>query len=541
MRSRWSRKPLTLCVVMGVLAQVACMHNPPVAHPSAPGSTDPQPTQLRYALPKTTIVLDLQVERAVQAPGKYCDFLDLFFPEFELVVACQVGEAPKPGENLIAAKMKTSIQGFGITLKGTADDSRTYDVSFDSSWNVDRADSMSFAENGVLTGAEIERKDRTAEIVVGILSNIAKIAGRFVFGGGDLPPKKNRLGPKPPWERDTPAGLKSNFALLSADRRMAYETYWGTGTDMTPERARLELAVRSFEMALDDAKKLAGALEEPNAGSAAVIPELRKQIAERMSADFLGAKTKETWTPTYEVTPGAPAANTRSSKEALFVYSGCGVVEEKARPVKNPLGALRCSKPFGAAAQTVTFRVDTLEDKDPSRVRVPDTRPESIVLAYVRPEPVKVNLEGQCVADVTVQSPATPAGTPTIAAESNSACAFADTPALLAQWGTQGAIPKAGKDFTYTVALYEATGALKSIKLSAKAALDTTTINNAFGVATTLLDAKDTADAEKQKIADAAAAKADELTVLTRTRQILDEKAKIKKLCQELGLTTCES
>jgi hypothetical protein len=41
--------------------------------------------------------------------------------------------------------MKTSIQGCGITLKGTADDSRTYDVTSDSSWNVDRTDSMTFA------------------------------------------------------------------------------------------------------------------------------------------------------------------------------------------------------------------------------------------------------------------------------------------------------------------------------------------------------------------------------------------------------------
>jgi hypothetical protein len=60
----------------GMLIQAACLpHDPPVIAPPAAGaSTDPKPTELRYALPKTTVVLDLQVERTVQAPGKYATF-----------------------------------------------------------------------------------------------------------------------------------------------------------------------------------------------------------------------------------------------------------------------------------------------------------------------------------------------------------------------------------------------------------------------------------------------------------------------------------
>lgn len=119
-------------------------------------------------------------------------------------------------------------------------------------------------------------------------------------------------------------------------------------------------------------------------------------------------------------------------------------------------------------------------------------------------------------------------------------CALRETPSLLAQWGTQGEIPKAGQDFSYNVALYEATGAVKSLKLTSKAALDSATIDKAFGIPTTLLDAKDAADAAKKKKTDEEAAAVDELNVLTRRRQILEEQAKIKKLCEEIGATSCE-
>ena len=71
---------------------------------------------------------------------------------------------------------------------------------------------------------------------------------------------------------------------------------------------------------------------------------------------------------------------------------------------------------------------------------------------------------------------------------------------------------------------------MKSIKLSSKASLDQATIDRAFGIATTLLDARDAAAAEAKKEGEkpAAAAAAEALTLLTRERQILEERAKIR-------------
>jgi hypothetical protein len=491
------------------------------------------PAPIKYSLPKTTLVVELQVERTNESPGKYCDFLDLFFPELEAAAACQSGDNPMPGEQLVAAKRRTTVQGYGMILKGIPDPSRTHDVTFDASWNVERTDSLALTEGGTLTGAEMQHTDRTGEIVLGILANVAKIAGRFVFGGGDEP---LAFSSAPPWIRILV--LKENFSFLSPSRQQAYAALWETREG----KARLALATRSYETLGSDLGILNNVLGGVGAlGAQTLVTELRKQVSDRLTDDFLGSKTKDAWNPIYEFTPDMPMSPATSQTYTLFSFAGCGVSAESLQPVKNRLGALHCADLNGVKAVDVTFRVKTASGAVASRVTTPDAPPAlSDVLHVIRPEPVLVNLQGSCRADVTILVPAGSAQKPTVGAESSQPCNIVDQQSLLAQWGVQAAIPKAGKDWAYTVALYEATGAVKTIKLASKAALDKTTIDAAFGIANTLLDAKDTADAEAKKAADAAAAAADELAVLTRSRQILDEKAKIKKLCVELGLTTCE-
>ncbi len=493
-----------------------------------------QAAPIRYSLPATTLVVELQVERANESPGKYCDFLDLFFPELDHNAACQTGEASDPGKDLVAGKARTTIQGYGVTMRGTPDASRTHNVSFDASWHVDRTDSMTFTEGGTLTGAEMQRADRTGEIVLGVLSNVARIAGRFVFGGGGTTDALARS--EIPWVRH--AGLKENFSLLSPARQRAYTVLWGT-----PEgRVRLMLGARSYENIGADLSALDTVLKGTGAqGAQTLVAELRKQIGDRLADNFLGSKTKDTWNPTYEFTTPAPVAGALSSGFPLFNFAGCGVTSEATQPVKNTLAVLRCGDAHGAQESEISFVVKTASGKVATRVGSLDKtdqpgEPGEDVLYHVRPEPVTLNLTGDCRADVTLSGKP-----PKPSTQSRKPCNIVAQHSLLAQWGVQASIPKAGKDWAYTVTLYEATGAVKSIKLSSKAALDKATIDSAFGIATTLLDAKDAAAAEAKKKADAAATAADELTVLTRARQILDEKAKIKKLCLELGLTNCES
>jgi len=192
----------------------------------------------------------------------------------------------------------------------------------------------------------------------------------------------------------------------------------------------------------------------------------------------------------------------------------------------------------------VTLTGATASAKLPARLQRPDSAAADGILFHRLPEPVVLDMAGVCGAGVTLGPEKVKDGEnerPKPVEDPTAPCTFATQNALLAQWGERMSIPKAGKDYAYTLSLYEATGAVKSIKLTSKATLDKSTIDSAFGIATTLLDAKDTADAAAKKKADEAATKADELNVLTRQRQILDEKSKIKKLCDELGLTPCES
>lgn len=494
----------------------------------------PTPAPIQYSLPKTVLVVELQVERTNFIPGRYCDFLDLFLPEVELVGPCQTKDNSDPGQDRVAAKNRTAVQGYSVALRGVPDTSRTHDVAFDGSWNIDRTDSLSLTEGGTLTGAEMQRINRTGEIVLGVLSNLAKIAGRFVFGGGSAVPSSTAADA--PWIR-LPA-LKENFDLMSTARQGAYTALWAT----TEGKARLTLASRSYEALGDDLDVLSVVLGGTGAqGAQTLVAELRKQIDARLADDFVGSKAKDTWSPTYELAPDVPSTGQTQRNYKLFDIAGCGISVESTQPVKNVLSVLRCGDLHGATASGVELTVATTSGVAPSREATPDKADDPTAVLYViRPEPVLLNLAGICRSDVTLLAHGGTAA-PTVFKESSSACNLVPQPTLLAQWGVQSPLSAAGKDWTYTLALYEATGGVKTIKLSSKAALDKGTVDSAFGIANTLLDAKDAAAAEAKKGAAAAAAAADELTQLTRARQILDEKAKIKKLCDELGLTNCGS
>jgi hypothetical protein len=354
--------------------------------------------------------------------------------------------------------------------------------------------------------------------VLSVFSNAAKIAGRFVFGAAAAPlvpaVRTGCANPVPAlWETD--ARLKENFQLLGDDAKKTYQETWcAVGTE---KYKRLFLAIRSYSSIAKNADRLSEMLGGGVGGASAatLMTELRKEIDADLASDFLGAKTKDQWSPAYEITPAWPATD---ASYTLFQLSACGISAETAQPVRNPLDTLKCEQPATSASE-LKLTVKTASGQPPARA---NEKPAEGALYYVRPEAVLIELEGTCAAGAAT-----------------TACNVAAQPALLAQWGVEAALPAAGS-WSYTVSLYEATGALKTIKLSSKAALSPATIDSAFGVANTLLDAKAAADAAAQKKAAAAAAASDELTKLTRAREILEEQAKIRALCQDLNQSTCE-
>src|ERR1051326_1274190 len=360
----------------------------------------PTPAPVVYSLPRTTLIVALQVERSKESPGTYCDFLDLFFPEMDAVAICQIPNKSNPGDDLADGRMKTSITGFSVNLKGTPDPNRTHEVNFDASWHVERTDSIAFTEGGTLTGADMQRTDRTAEIIMSVLSNGAKIAGRFVFGAGSNITVKATSDK--PWERLP--GVKENFGILSAARQKIYEDLW----DKPEQKARLTLAARSYEDIKNSYAKLDTVLSGAGAqGAATLVPELEKRIADRLASDFLGLMTKDTWNPVYELTPEDPTAGHAGATTAgfaLFSFAGCGVTKESTKPVQNTLNGLRCPIQSAVTPNDLRFAVKTSSGQPAKRLSTPDVADSAKVSLYhIRPEAVTLNLTGTCSASLTMK------------------------------------------------------------------------------------------------------------------------------------------
>lgn len=47
-----------------------------------------------FTIPKTVVVVEMQVDRTVQSPGTFCEFADLFFPGLEMAVPCNGNVLP---------------------------------------------------------------------------------------------------------------------------------------------------------------------------------------------------------------------------------------------------------------------------------------------------------------------------------------------------------------------------------------------------------------------------------------------------------------
>ena len=79
---------------------------------------------------------------------------------------------------------------------------------------------------------------------------VAKIAGRFLVGGGATPLSTDANAP--PWERI--AALKENMSIIPAARRQKYAVLWNDTRN--GGRARLALAARSYETVVGDLRTL---------------------------------------------------------------------------------------------------------------------------------------------------------------------------------------------------------------------------------------------------------------------------------------------
>ncbi len=496
---------------------------PKASRPVPPGSKPGQSLQpLKgplFALPKTLLSTELQVQRTVKQPGTYCQFADLFYPGVEPQVAC----SSEP-------TMATRIRSITVTSRGIPDPSLNYEVPLEGSFMVDASETLELAEGGQILGAESEVTNRTGEVLLSILKSAAAIAGRFIVGAG-APSTEKALPDEQRFENEFLAEemLKTNFRLLPKPRREELVDLWKTQDPFAETkralRTKLFLARRSWGYlnSLADAilRMQQGIITGP--AIPAQITEARARFEAGIKTDFLGSAESTTSNPVYEFVPVANrppdkwGASAPSESFSLFQMAPCGVVEnsETTKPVKNPFPkAFFCKVTNASAIPTVSIVV-AVKEKDQfssvaSRTHVMPSNPG---YPYIIPTEAQVSIQ-------------------------NAGGDLPSQPAYLAQWGFVGALPASlgGSSQTYKITYYASTGAIKSIKATSKAAFTGATVESIAASIGTIQEAKLKADAAERAKQEKAA---DELLKLQRQRQILEEKAKIAQLCAQLNIP-CE-
>lgn len=448
----------------------------------------PELSGIPYALPKTALRLEVQVERVKQTPGRFCTYNSLFFPELETKVDCG-----KPA-------VSTAIKGFAVTPVGLPDPNRIHMLPSDGSWRITRSDSITLGEGGLVTGIDSSRQDKTAEIVFSVLGNLATVASKFVGAGGPALTDKEKTDRSAEFSKGrvwaVDDRLRDNFEALPKTEQEQYIN-WAT----VAERAKVRAAYLSYLRIKEAGEKLGEVLGGNGAEAAqSLITELKTEIEAALKADFLGQEVTTTWNPIYQWIPSYEEPKEKEPKDkelkkdtfTPFTFASCGVAEEKVRPVVNALTALRCPEPAlsSPASLAITFTVTAHADGD-NLARQLDTKYSGMggkTFYYIVPSPADLTLDGVCTA---------PKGL---------LCNFGPVAVSIAQWGREAALPD-GKDTT-VVSLYSASGALQSVKVTSKALLDKAAVDEAFKPVNTVLDATDELNVllRRQKLAEAAAA-----------------------------------
>jgi hypothetical protein len=315
--------------------------------------------------------------------------------------------------------------------------------------------------------------------------------------------------------------LLDNFRMLSKCRAKQYAWAWKHQNVFRSAINTLRLARRSYRSIGDYADSVKTVLTGgPGPSLQVALDAVSKRYTDALAADFLGLRQSLSWTPSYQL---EPERGHESLSKVVFQIASCGVkINSEVKPFKNPApGGIRCAPikegqpepDFREVALTVSRRSNELISR--AEKLFPEYDKAGNGLAFIVP--------GQATVSV-----------------SNSGIELTDPVIDIAQWGFATRLPDGLVDKDnggIKVSYYEATGALKSIKVVSKARLNSSMVDNVAGSVMTALDAKLKADAEEAKKAKA---DADELLQLQRQRQILEEKKKIKEACDFLKIS-CEN
>ena len=476
-----------------------------------------------FALPRTVVKVTVPVVRTAPAPGIYVKYLDLFFPD-----AHEKGEYVRATERVAFSIAKPVVGTFG-----EPDPTKMYYVKLTGGLLVDRTASLDFTEQGTVSGVSAGTEDYTIELAVAALGAASGIIARRPTFGPQVKVAAAktlaRCTNQGPWE-DT---IVHRFFLDRGTEEL-FVNYCHLDAKQQPN---ILAAVKAANDGSNDSLSTAvsayvhirylvgkrwefitqSPVDTPLPSLSVMLSEIDAQVAREMATFFTGQRTRMTWAPIFEVRPKTvndqPAELLRFDEASgvcsfarLHAQEDPSSVFTSPQPC-NPLTATQLRVRFALDGDSQMFqRVDSVYKLTGDRS-----------FRYVIPAATLAIVE--LVGPRKSQSDTAEVTTKAVAA------------IVMGQFGAEVSLPASsgGRSLNYSLKFFEATGALKSFTLASKAAAQAAAVNSASSSTNAILDAKN-------KQAQAAKTAADTLTKLERQRQILEEEAKIKALCTQLGV-----
>jgi hypothetical protein len=233
---------------------------------------------------------------------------------------------------------------------------------------------------------------------------------------------------------------------------------------------------------------------------------------------FTGKKLSTSWSPAFEVIPEKPDGQTKTGYPFFKKGDGCFWYDGSGKQVtlrQTPLPKeLACKADPGS---TTLISLSAEKAQSSAYQQLPEVFKDHFTQPANPSYPFNIPLE----VSLSLEAPGT------VCQECKD---LLPAKLMLAQWGEQYALPvgTSSKGKNIKVSYFEATGALKTVKIGSDA-FDAKSLVGGLSDATGgILDAK--------KKADDAAAEPTELQKLTKQRMILEEKAKIALYCSQLGI-----
>lgn len=455
-----------------------------------------------YTLPRTVLKVTLPVTLTVTGKAPYGEFRRLFLP---------ATDALKEGRGL-ALKQAT------FSTFGEADPNHIYVAQVRNKRALDQSMTFLFTEDGAVTGMKATVTDTTSDVIVSAIGTAVSLYPGFAGGGQG---QKGFGGEPDPRCKYDPYDEKSfrqcflmnredllaNFDALKDDKTVLLEMY------KKPEGRAQLFAARAVFLEIE---ALAGArleaLQEPDTALGDFLDRNQKAGADRV-AQFIGSRLETTWEGVFEIRPdncNEDACQPCWTSEPLLEYvpSGiCTMNQVAGTPLPQSMRA-NPEKDCDGTRKKITITLD-----QPARQLFTQLasagKPKEAALFFNVPAEVRVKLKNDD--------------------KKNPLLGQGDL--LFAQLGFVAAMPSklGGKSVTHDLLLYSNTGALQSYSLSSTAMLSKDLIESLGGSAKTLLDARN-------KQAEAEKLEGDKLTQLERDLKILDATAKLKALCQTLGI-----